>query len=196
MSQNIKFRIAQSGKIVKVAKKDKKDKKKDEDPCWEGYKMIGHKKGKGGKEVPNCVPKDDDKKDSKRKSKKKKASKDDEADSSGQLDVEPLHQDSGDSESTHPTDVNEHSKKNKKSKGDDEADSSGQLEVEPLHQEKSKEAQYSKQIKVSNLDNKTKQALAFYYTQSNYPLEYTASVLNLRNKEYQKLQRMLDKTGD
>lgn len=25
-------------------------------PCWEGYKQIGMKKGKGGKMVPNCVP--------------------------------------------------------------------------------------------------------------------------------------------
>ena len=25
-------------------------------PCWEGYEMIGMKK-KGGKTVPNCVPK-------------------------------------------------------------------------------------------------------------------------------------------
>ena len=26
------------------------------DPCWEGYEMIGMKK-KGGRTVPNCVPK-------------------------------------------------------------------------------------------------------------------------------------------
>lgn len=25
-------------------------------PCWKGYEMIGTKK-KGGKKVPNCVPK-------------------------------------------------------------------------------------------------------------------------------------------
>ena len=25
-------------------------------PCWKGYEMIGMKK-KGGKKVPNCVPK-------------------------------------------------------------------------------------------------------------------------------------------
>ena len=25
-------------------------------PCWEGYEMIGMKK-KGGRTVPNCVPK-------------------------------------------------------------------------------------------------------------------------------------------
>jgi hypothetical protein len=26
-------------------------------PCWQGYKMVGMK-DKGGKDVPNCVPKD------------------------------------------------------------------------------------------------------------------------------------------
>ena len=26
------------------------------DPCWDDYKMVGMKK-KGGKTVPNCVPK-------------------------------------------------------------------------------------------------------------------------------------------
>jgi hypothetical protein len=29
-----------------------------DDPCWDGYEMIGMKK-KGKKEVPNCVPEDD-----------------------------------------------------------------------------------------------------------------------------------------
>ena len=29
---------------------------KGEDPCWEGYEMVGHKM-KNGKKVPNCVPK-------------------------------------------------------------------------------------------------------------------------------------------
>tara|TARA_R100001163_G_scaffold45082_1_gene33963 strand:- start:6431 stop:6796 length:366 start_codon:yes stop_codon:yes gene_type:complete len=29
---------------------------KKKDPCWKGYEMIGMKK-KGGREVPNCVPK-------------------------------------------------------------------------------------------------------------------------------------------
>jgi hypothetical protein len=29
--------------------------KKEEDPCWEGYEMVGTKE-KGGKQVPNCVP--------------------------------------------------------------------------------------------------------------------------------------------
>ncbi len=30
--------------------------KEDDDPCWDGYEQIGMKK-KGGKKVPNCVPK-------------------------------------------------------------------------------------------------------------------------------------------
>jgi hypothetical protein len=28
------------------------------DPCWDGYKQVGMKKGKDGKMVPNCVPVD------------------------------------------------------------------------------------------------------------------------------------------
>ena len=28
------------------------------DPCWDGYKQVGMKKGEGGKMVPNCVPVD------------------------------------------------------------------------------------------------------------------------------------------
>lgn len=34
----------------------KEEKMEGEDPCWEGYEMVG-KKEKDGKEVPNCVPK-------------------------------------------------------------------------------------------------------------------------------------------
>lgn len=30
--------------------------KDDDDPCWAGYVQVGMKKGKDGKEVPNCVP--------------------------------------------------------------------------------------------------------------------------------------------
>ena len=33
-------------------------KMKGPDPCWKGYEMIG-KKMKGGREVPNCVPKEE-----------------------------------------------------------------------------------------------------------------------------------------
>jgi hypothetical protein len=29
---------------------------KKSDPCWENYEMVGMK-DKGGKKVPNCVPK-------------------------------------------------------------------------------------------------------------------------------------------
>lgn len=36
--------------------KEEAEKMKGKDPCWKDYKMIGTKKGKGGKEVPNCVP--------------------------------------------------------------------------------------------------------------------------------------------
>ena len=33
-----------------------KMKRKKKEPCWKGYEMIGMKK-KGGRNVPNCVPK-------------------------------------------------------------------------------------------------------------------------------------------
>lgn len=33
-------------------------KKKEGDPCWKGYQMVGKKK-KNGKTVPNCVPVDE-----------------------------------------------------------------------------------------------------------------------------------------
>lgn len=32
----------------------------DSDPCWDTHKMVGMKKGKGGKPVPDCVPKSSD----------------------------------------------------------------------------------------------------------------------------------------
>jgi hypothetical protein len=31
-------------------------KEEEENPCWDGYEMVGMKE-KDGKEVPNCVPK-------------------------------------------------------------------------------------------------------------------------------------------
>lgn len=37
--------------------KNKKD-QGDKDPCWKGYQQVGMKK-KNGKEVPNCVPKEE-----------------------------------------------------------------------------------------------------------------------------------------
>jgi hypothetical protein len=37
---------------------DEEKKMKGKDPCWKGYEMVGTK-NKGGKEVPNCVPKEE-----------------------------------------------------------------------------------------------------------------------------------------
>jgi len=37
---------------------DEANKMKGKDPCWKGYEMVGTKK-KNGKEVPNCVPKEE-----------------------------------------------------------------------------------------------------------------------------------------
>jgi hypothetical protein len=44
-----------------------------ENPCWDGYKQVGMKKGKGGRMVPNCVPTDasDDSEDSEFAAKKR-----------------------------------------------------------------------------------------------------------------------------
>lgn len=39
----------------KKRKRKKKKMSKEENPCWDGYEMVGMKK-KNGKEVPNCVP--------------------------------------------------------------------------------------------------------------------------------------------
>lgn len=45
-----------------------KDSLKENNPCWDGYEPVGMKE-KDGKEVPSCVPKDDDSKSySKKKS--------------------------------------------------------------------------------------------------------------------------------
>jgi hypothetical protein len=38
--------------------KEEEKKMKGEDPCWDTHQMVGMKKGKGGKPVPNCVPKE------------------------------------------------------------------------------------------------------------------------------------------
>ena len=48
------------GKLTNMAKEcatveEAKTKMDGEDPCWDGYEMVGKKK-KDGKEVPNCVP--------------------------------------------------------------------------------------------------------------------------------------------
>lgn len=44
----------------KAIKESTSDNAEDSDPCWKDYKMVGMKKGKGGKPVPNCVPKSSD----------------------------------------------------------------------------------------------------------------------------------------
>ena len=36
------------------------DNAEDSDPCWKDYEMVGMKKGKGDKPVPDCVPKSSD----------------------------------------------------------------------------------------------------------------------------------------
>lgn len=41
--------------ILQESKKGRKKKMTGKDPCWKGYEMVGHKT-KDGKEVPNCVP--------------------------------------------------------------------------------------------------------------------------------------------
>lgn len=33
--------------------------KEGEDPCWDGYTMVGTKKGDNGEDVPDCVPEED-----------------------------------------------------------------------------------------------------------------------------------------
>lgn len=38
------------------ARKPKKKANGKKDPCWKGYKAVGMK-SKGGRKVPNCVPK-------------------------------------------------------------------------------------------------------------------------------------------
>jgi hypothetical protein len=43
----------------KAIKEATSDNAEDSDPCWKDYEMVGMKKGKGGKPVPNCVKKSD-----------------------------------------------------------------------------------------------------------------------------------------
>jgi len=56
--QKIKETLEKIDQLKELISEDKK-KMKGEDPCWKGYEMVGTKK-KGGKEVPNCVPKNED----------------------------------------------------------------------------------------------------------------------------------------
>lgn len=44
-------------KASKGAPLHQEAKKMKDDPCWDDYEMVGHKK-KNGKKVPNCVPKE------------------------------------------------------------------------------------------------------------------------------------------
>ena len=41
---------------AKARGSSKKESVTEEDPCWDGYKQVGMKKGASGKMVPNCVP--------------------------------------------------------------------------------------------------------------------------------------------
>ena len=43
--------------IAKAMKKEETEVAEDKDPCWDSHKQVGMKK-KGGKMVPNCVPKE------------------------------------------------------------------------------------------------------------------------------------------
>ena len=59
-------RFEGTSSLVKTYKGDtpgekpvKEEKMKGEDPCWKGYHMVG-KKLKAGREVPNCVPKNEE----------------------------------------------------------------------------------------------------------------------------------------
>lgn len=45
-------------KLKKIVEEELADVLFEDDPCWEGYTMVGMKK-KDGKMVPNCVPDDD-----------------------------------------------------------------------------------------------------------------------------------------
>jgi hypothetical protein len=45
-------------KLSKILKESKTIKLENENPCWDGYEMVGMKM-KDGKEVPNCVPKNE-----------------------------------------------------------------------------------------------------------------------------------------
>ena len=44
----------------KPSEEEKSDNAEDSDPCWDTHEMVGMKKGKGGKPVPDCVPKSSD----------------------------------------------------------------------------------------------------------------------------------------
>ena len=39
----------------KSTKKNSRRVVRNKNPCWKGYKMVGMKRGRNGKSVPNCV---------------------------------------------------------------------------------------------------------------------------------------------
>jgi hypothetical protein len=49
------YMMAKDKAIKNAMGKETSDNAEDSDPCWKDYKMVGMKKGKGGKPVPNCV---------------------------------------------------------------------------------------------------------------------------------------------
>ncbi len=55
-----KMHASQAERIDSMLKKENFSsvfkKKRKKNPCWKGYMMVGKKK-KGGRTVPNCVPK-------------------------------------------------------------------------------------------------------------------------------------------
>ena len=54
----LQLSLGANPKSLKVGKVtvNKSDNAEGSDPCWKNYEMVGTKK-KGGKTVPNCVPK-------------------------------------------------------------------------------------------------------------------------------------------
>ena len=59
MNESMQPKKKSKNKMTKEQEVDEAGKLKGggDDPCWKGYKMVGMKK-KGGKEVPNCVPRE------------------------------------------------------------------------------------------------------------------------------------------
>jgi hypothetical protein len=53
---DVKHFYSDKENVDQLVEAKSKKKMKGEDPCWDGYEMVGKKK-KDGKEVPNCVPK-------------------------------------------------------------------------------------------------------------------------------------------
>jgi hypothetical protein len=66
----LKKAIEKKEKNEEASLEEADDKRKD-DPCWKDYKMVGMKK-KNGKDVPNCVPKEDTTSDKQNASQKEK----------------------------------------------------------------------------------------------------------------------------